>query len=77
MTAPTDITTRTLYRSISRPTTGMANADTTMNRVSADDSAERLSARSSVIGTSARPNAKRVPVLKNSIANPVARITCA
>ena len=75
ITAPVDITVRMLCRSINRPTIGMANAETSMNSVSADDSAERLNPKSSVIGSSASPNAKRVPVLKNSIANPVARTT--
>ena len=64
--------TRRLYRSMSRPTIGIASADTSMKMVTASDSEERLQPKSSDIGLSTSPKANREPPLKNSTAKPAA-----
>ena len=74
-TVPIAIMTLMLYVSISRPTIGIVNADTTMKIVKADVRAERLRSRSSLMGLSTNPKAIRVPLLKNSTVNPEARMT--
>ena len=46
-----------LYRSTSRPASGIARAETSMKAASASDSSDRLHPRSSVIGFSISPKA--------------------